>query len=136
MDGLSHRVDGIAQRHPRRQVERQRHRRELALMVDLGRQLRVLEMGEAGERHKLAGGGRHANILQCTGVELVRRIQFQHDVILVNLGKDGRHFALAQRVVQRVVDELRADAVLRGAVAVYHHRRPRRGVFQVAVSRR
>ncbi len=39
-------------------------------------------------------------------------------MVLVELGEDGRDLALAEGVVERVVDDLGGDAQARGGVAV------------------
>src|ERR1019366_7421208 len=46
------------------------------------------------------------------------RIYLQHDVILVQLRKHSGNLALAERVVERVVDGLRQNAQARGGVAI------------------
>ena len=51
------------------------------------------------------------------GLLLELRRDFQHHVILVELREHGRHLALAERVVERVVDQLRRDAEPRSGVA-------------------
>src|SRR5882724_5716927 len=38
---------------------------------------------------------------------LEARVHLEDDVVLVELGEDGRHLPLAERVVERVVDRLR-----------------------------
>ena len=49
---------------------------------------------------------------------LQRRIGLQDHAVLVRLGEDRRDDALAERVVERVVDGRRRDAEARGGVAV------------------
>ena len=49
---------------------------------------------------------------------LLLRQHFHDQVVGVHLGEILRHLALAERVVQRVVDHLRLDAEARGGVAV------------------
>ena len=74
---------------------------------------------ERRQRHLFAGRRRF-------DVELVERVEvalqfgqdFQDHVIAVELGEILRDLALAERVVQRVVDQLRLDAVARGGIAI------------------
>ena len=78
---------------------------------------------EGRQRHLIARGRR-------LDVELVERVelalQFRQDlqdhVIAVELGEILRDLALAERVVQRVVDQLRLDAEAGGGVAVDRQR--------------
>src|SRR5580704_9494701 len=59
-------------------------------------------------------------------IDLVQRVEaalqlrqdLHHDVIAVELGEVLRHLALAEGVIERVVDQLRGDSVTRGGVAV------------------
>ncbi len=78
---------------------------------------------EHRQRHLVAGERR-------LDVELVERVEpalqlgqdFQDHVIAVELGEILGDLALAERVVQRVVDQLRLDAVARGGVAIDRQR--------------
>jgi hypothetical protein len=65
-----------------------------------------------------AARGRHVDVLQRSGLRDVARRHFHDHVVLVQLGVDGGDLALAEAVVQRVVDVARADAQARGAVLV------------------
>ena len=53
---LVHRVDGLAQRRVRSQIEGERHHRKLALVVHGDGGGRGLPMGESAERHLLPPG--------------------------------------------------------------------------------
>ena len=46
------------------------------------------------------------------------RLDFQHDMVLVQLSKHGRDQTLAEGVVQRVVDHLRGNCIASSAVAI------------------
>ena len=105
---------------PWREVEADGDGRELALVADRERPHRHAGPGrERRQRHLFAGQRR-------LDVELVQRVEaalqlgqdFQDHVIAVELGEILRDLALAEGVVQRVVDQLRLDAVARGGVAV------------------
>ena len=49
---------------------------------------------------------------------------FEHDAVLVQLREHGRDLALAEGVVERVVDRLRRDAEPRRRIAVDHQLAP------------
>ena len=57
-------------------------------------------------------------MLQIVGTDLERGLDFEHDVILVELGEHGGHLALAEGVVERVVDGLGQNAEAGSGVAV------------------
>ena len=79
---LVHLVDGGAERHARRQVERDRHRRHLARVRDAQRPDRVLEVRHVGERNHLAVA-RHEEVFQRAGIELRARHRLHHHPVLV-----------------------------------------------------
>ena len=60
----------------------------------------------------------HVDLVQGVEVALQFRQHFEDHVIAVELREVLRHLALAEGVIQRVVDQLRLDAVARGGVAV------------------
>ena len=126
-------VDRLAERHAGRQIEGQRHRRELPGMGDQQRSNVVgVDADERGERNELPVGRR-------LDVDLVERLhallQFgqhlEHEVIGI-VGEILRHLALAERVVERVVDELRLDAEAGRRIAIDGDREQRRFVLRVA----
>ena len=55
------------------------------------------------------------------GILLKLRIDFQNDVVLVELGVDGRDLALSECVVESVVDLLRQNAQAGRGVAINHY---------------
>ena len=70
--------------------------------------------GQHGERHHLPGGaGPDVKAVERRGVLLEPWLDLQHHVMLVELAEDGRDLALAEGVVEGVVDRLRGHA--RGA---------------------
>ena len=113
------RLDGLAERRARRQVERHRHRRELADVVDderrvaLARSLAMLESGTCRPSAVATNTWPSAS-----GPIWKRGVDFEHDAVLVGLGVDGRDQPLAEGVVERVVDGRDADAEAAGGVAV------------------
>ena len=69
----------------------------------------VLQVRERAQRHHLAGGGFHVNFFQTTpGVSWKCRLRFEDDAVLIELGENGGDLPLAEGVVQRVVNRLRA----------------------------
>ena len=76
----------------------------------------VVERGDRRQRH-LPGGRRRTTADRSRPAPssdcLQRRIGLQDHAVLVRLGVDGRDDALAERVVQRVVDRRRRDAEAR-----------------------
>ncbi len=125
---LLHRDDRLAQGHAGRQVERERHRREEALVVHLQRGRARLEAGEAGERARTRRvRGLDMDVAEGVGAlpELGRHLH--HHPVLVELGVDGGHLALPERAVERLVDEARAhpEAGRGGAIDGERHLQPR-----------
>src|SRR3546814_7104277 len=57
-------VDGLAERIARRQVERDGHRRQLALVVDRAGADVALDMGDGIERYQMTVIGADINVLQ------------------------------------------------------------------------
>ena len=105
--------DGLrrfAERHAGREIERNGHRRKLALMIHRQRRDAGFKMGERAQRHRAAGRRAHVDVIQLRRIALKIRQRFQNDVILVQLGEEGGNLPLAERVVERVVNRLRRDA--------------------------
>ena len=75
-------------------------------------------VGEGAQRNLLAAGRAHVNLAQGFGILPELRRRFHHHVILIERRVHGGHLALAEGVVERVVDQLRRDAEARGGVAV------------------
>ena len=108
----------VADRHAGLQIEGDRHRRELALMVDHQWRDLVDRRDQRAQRHLLSARGVDIDILKRIGSELELRLDLEHDVVLVLPGSDGRDDALAERIVERVVDRRRQNAVTRGDIAL------------------
>jgi hypothetical protein len=119
--GVADLRDGGAQRRVLREVERDRDRRELREVADQQRRLRDADLRDARQWH-LAGAAGLARQVQIAdrlhgGYRL--RLRHENHAILVGLLEDGRDDALAERVVQRVVDRGCRDAVARGKLPVH-----------------
>ena len=116
LDGLG----GGAERSALRQVEADGDGRELPLVADRQRLgLARRPLGEGRERHLLARGrGADVDLVQAVHLALQLGQDLHHHVVAVLLGEVLRHLALAEGVVERVVDHLRREAVAGGLVAV------------------
>src|SRR5713101_4295132 len=104
--GRLNRVDRVAERNARREVEGNRHRGKLPLMVHGERGLVLPPAGKSIELDLIAGVRGDVDVLERIGrlPELGRDLH--HDVILIELSVHGGDLALAERVVERVVDNL------------------------------
>ena len=80
---------------------------------------RLLRFGKRGERRR-AAGGLNVDVSQIARRLAEGRIDLEHDAVLVQLREHDRNLPLAERVVERVVDQLRRHAEPRGRVAVDH----------------
>ena len=87
-------------------------------MIQRERRAARLHAREGTQRNLRTGGGVHVNIFQRIGILLELRIDFHHHVILIELREDGGDLALAEGVVQRVVDIRGQHAEARGGVAI------------------
>ena len=130
---LSDGLDGIAQRDAGLQVERDGDRREQALVVHRERRDGRTVMGDGAQGNLLAAGRAHIDVAQGLRVLPVPRGGLHHHVILVQRLVHGRDLALAEGVVQRVVDQLRRDAEARGGLAVVGDQGLQAAVLLVAV---
>ncbi len=110
--------DRVAERDVGRRVERERDRGELPLVRDGQRRHRRRHVGEGAQRHLIAVDGLHVDLRERVGVLLELGLHLEDDAVQVELGEDGRHLALAEGVVERVVDGLQADAQARRRVAI------------------
>ena len=118
--GLVEHDHRIAQRHAGRQVERQVGRREHAVMADGQRPHggRV-DLGQRRQRHHFVGQRRaQVEVVQAFGLAALLGVQFQHHLVLVDLGLELVDLALAEGVVQRLVDIGGGQAETRGGAAV------------------
>src|SRR5262249_56769456 len=109
-------VDGLAERDAGREVETQRDRRELSLVRDRQRpDLAGIDVHQGGQRHRAAGQWRfHVETVERGQVLLLFRQDFENDPVGLELGEILRDLALAERIVERVVDALRRYAETRG----------------------
>ena len=81
----------------------------------------LLEMHDGRKRHLPVAGrrrGRQVDHRQPVDRALQRGIDLQDHAVLVRLGVDGRDDALAECVVERIVDRRRGDAEAGGGSAV------------------
>ena len=74
---------------------------------------------KGAERDRFAGVRRvHINAVECTSGALQLGQNLQHHVIAVELREVLRHLTLSERIVKRIVDQLRLNAEARRLVAV------------------
>ena len=79
----------------------------------------------------LSAAGGHIDVLQRIRIGAEAGIDLEHDVILVQLGEHDRHQALAEGVVQGVVDGAGGYAQARCGIAIDHQIGLRRLVLLV-----
>ena len=125
-------LHGLAQRRARREVERQRHRRELAGVVDDQPRVALLDARDARERHLLAVARGDVDLSQRLRPDLVARRGLEHHAILVRLRVDRRNQPLPERVVQRVVDGRDAHAEPARRIAIDGEEGLQPAILQVA----
>src|SRR5260370_23486033 len=77
-----------------------------------------VETRESAERYLRAVGRLYIDIFQRIRILLKLRIDFQDNVILIELGKNGGDLALAKGIVERVVNVGKKNAQTRGGIAV------------------
>ena len=80
-------------------------------------------MGERAQRNLSTAGGAQVDVVELARIALKLRRDFQHHVILVELGEHGRDLALPECIVERVVDGRGRDAEARGGIAIDHQMR-------------
>ena len=117
-------VGGLSQRHALREVEADGDGRKLALMADRERPHRHRRpLGENRERDLFARERRlDVDLVQRVDLALQLGQDLEDHVIAVELREVLRDLPLAEGVVERVVDELRCDAVTGRRVAVDRER--------------
>ena len=124
-------LNRFAERSARRQVERERRRRELRLVVDREGRVGGRDLRQRLQRHLVAVRGRHVDVGERGRVLAVLRLELEDDVVLVQLREDRRHLPLAEGAVERVVHRLRGDAEARGRVAIDRQIRAKAAVLLV-----
>ena len=107
------RLRGRAERHPLREVEADGDRGELSLVADRQRRDRSRRpFRERAHGHHLIGGWRaDVDLVECRGIAEELRQDLEDHIVSVHLGEILRHLPLAESVVERIVNELRLDAV-------------------------
>ena len=111
-------VDGVAQRNARREVERDRHRGLLALVVDLQRADARHHFGHRIQRNGPVVGRLHIELGQIGRIDAELRLRLQDDLVVVRRHVDGADLPRAIGVVELVADLIDGDAVDRGLLAV------------------
>ncbi len=126
------RLHRFTQRRTGREVEGHCHDRELALVIDGKRAGLLGQPGDRAQRHCAAGRRVQVDVRQCRRPFLKLGLHFQDHAILVELGKDGGNLPLAERVVQRVVDQLRREPEARCSAAIDVQHRPQALILLIA----
>ena len=103
---------------PGSEVERDRHRGLLALVIDLQRTDRRHQFGHRVQRNGLVVRGLHVELGKIRGIDAKLRLHLQDDLIVVRRHVDGADLAPAIGVVELVADLIDGDAVDRGLFAV------------------
>ena len=113
----------LSKRNSGSQVERNRDRRKLALVIHRQRNVGGHEVSERRQRYGRAAGGAQVNILQSLGRLLELRRDFHDHVVLVERTVHGGDLPLSEGVVERIVDVLRGYTQPAGGVAIDHQLR-------------
>ena len=114
VDGL----DGVAQGLAGREVEADDGGGELSLVADGELGAGLFPVGQHAERDLGAVAGFDVETVEGVGIGLEVLPYFHDHVVLVELGEDGGDLALAEGVVEGVVDVGHGDAEAGGGVAV------------------
>ena len=107
-------VDGVAQRHPRREVERYRDRGKDAGMVHRQGGGRGAEVGEGREGNHAASRRRDVDVPQRIGVLPELGSHLHHDEVLVDRREGRGDLPFPEAVIQDVVYGRGRDAQARG----------------------
>src|SRR5262249_44987993 len=113
----------VAQRDSGRHVERQCHTGELSLMIDQQQRVRGLVARHRTQWYLGSCRRPYIDLLERGWVLPVLRRNFHHDVILIEGRIQDGNLPLAERIVQRVIDELRTETESRSRAAVEDHQR-------------
>ncbi len=100
-------------------------------MVDHDRRRRDRAVGQSAKRHLLSRGRTHVDIIKRVRTGLETRIDLKHHVILIERGKHRRDDALAESVVESIVNSRRQNAEARCHLAVHCRIQTRPGVLLI-----
>ena len=112
LGGLLDRRYRLADRDVRGEIEAQRHRRELALVVDRDRRDRRGDRGELAQRHFCAAGRCRVDAAERVRPELEVGLDFEDHEILVEPRINACRDPLAECVIEDRIDDRRVDAEL------------------------
>ena len=128
--------DSVAQRHTRREVERERHGRKLALMIHRdgrGGRLIFRDGAQRNDRADRAIGCAQVDLVQSFGALPEFWIDLHNDMVLVQRAEHGRDLPLSESIVKCVVDQLRRNAETRGSGTVVDERGLKPIILLIAV---
>src|ERR1043166_1953212 len=103
-------IDGaycIAKRSTGRKIERNVNHGKLALMIDGKRSVDGLQKRKGTNGNSSAGIRLDEKMIEILRIIAKVGMSFQHDMILIQLRKDRRNLALAERIIKRIVERLR-----------------------------
>ena len=117
--GLLNGFSGLAQRGPGGEIEREGHRRKLALVVHGKVGVARLKFGHGGKRNQFARrAGFDVDFLKGAWIGQEDGVGLQHDVVLVEPAVQRRDLPLAEGVIKGVVDRRRRNTESGRRIAV------------------
>ena len=128
--------DSVAQRHTRREAERERHGRKLALMIHRdggGGWLIFRDGAQRNDRADRAIGCTQVDLVQSFGALPEFWIDLHNDMVLVQRAEHGRDLPLSESIVKCVVDQLRRNSEPRGCGSIVDERCLKPIILLVAV---
>ena len=102
-------------------------------MIDQEQRVCRFKPCDRTQRHLRARRRPHIDVMQRGGILPVLRCDLHDDMILIERRIQNGHLALAERIIQRVVDELRAETQTRRRTAIEHDERLLSLVLLIAV---
>jgi hypothetical protein len=115
-----------------RQIEAERDRRKLVLVIHCQCRRAIFDGRELAERHHRSVRRADVNAVQRVGAGLERRIDLEDHVVGVQRGEKLGDVTLAECIVQRIVHRRRIDAEAGGGIAVDLELELTRGIGLVA----
>ena len=114
-------LDGLAERGARFEVEGDRGRGDLAVVVDGLRTGLRHDAGHRIERDQLARGILEIEHRKRVGILLIARFELEQHLVLVDGAVNGRNPARAVRIVKRIFDGVGVDVHGRGFIPVHRN---------------
>src|SRR5690242_12108375 len=102
--GTVYELGSLAERDSGGEIERDGHRRILALVAHRQRRIRGTEVRKGSQRHRSSVGSAHVDVLQGFGSVLKLRRHLHYHVVLVELAVHDGDLALSESVVKRGIN--------------------------------